>query len=317
MPKAQGPMHSQCPMQVTVPVPGCDLGTLCKVDDPGLLAFLSQLLAVDPGRRPTAAEALEHPWLQQQLEEDLDSGGLDAKRGLLPGYFSPPTPRGSHVPSGTCASQSQSQGQGQSPDQRQSQSRSQKWSGAALELLAPGARGGGARGCAAATAAATAAAASTELAELAAQSRGGVEAVQRRGTLPGSGPGVPQAFREALQAQTRTCACLHTCTCTCGGGSTPCRLQSGGEHTLSRLALQARAEIRRLAQRAQPRRRRRQRPPRWRWRRQFLCASTGGPSCASEGAALSLRSSTEIGDSEEQYFTRRCPWPLLTALGNH
>ena len=215
MPKAQGPMHSQCPMQVTVPVPGCDLGTLCKVDDPGLLAFLSQLLAVDPGRRPTAAEALEHPWLQQQLEEDLDSGGLDAKRGLLPGYFSPPTPRGSHVPSGTCASQSQSQGQGQSPDQRQSQSRSQKWSGAALELLAPGARGGGARGCAAATAAATAAAASTELAELAAQSRGGVEAVQRRGTLPGSGPGVPQAFREALQAQTRTCACTCTCTCTC------------------------------------------------------------------------------------------------------
>eukprot|EP00964_Phaeocystis_antarctica_P131032 scaffold94896_cov69-Phaeocystis_antarctica.AAC.2 len=209
-PNAQGPMHSQCPMQVTVPVPGCDLGTLCKVDDPGLLAFLSQLLAVDPGRRPTAAEALEHPWLQQQLEEDLDSGGLDAKRGLLPGYFSPPTPRGSHVPSGTCASQSQSQGQGQSPDQRQSQSRSQKWSGAALELLAPGARGGGARGCAAATAAATAAAASTELAELAAQSRGGVGAVQRRGTLPGSGPGVPQAFREALQAQTRTCAC--TCT---------------------------------------------------------------------------------------------------------
>ena len=161
-----------CPMQVTVPVVGCDLGTLCQVDDPGLLSFLSQLLAVDPGRRPTAAEALEHPWLQQQLEEDFGSGGLDAKRGLFPGYFSPATPRGSHAPGGACANQSQGQGQGQgqSPDQSQSQLRSQNWSGVALELLAPGARGGGSRRCAAArpTAAATAAATPTAAAAAAA-----------------------------------------------------------------------------------------------------------------------------------------------------
>ena len=56
--------------RVMVPVRGCELGSLCRVDEePGLLAFLSQLLAVDPGLRPTAAEALEQPWLLQQLEE--------------------------------------------------------------------------------------------------------------------------------------------------------------------------------------------------------------------------------------------------------
>ena len=70
-----------CPMQVTVPVVGCDLGTLCQVDDPGLLSFLSQLLAVDPGRRPTAAEALEHPWLQQQLVRR--AAGVASSRSLF------------------------------------------------------------------------------------------------------------------------------------------------------------------------------------------------------------------------------------------
>lgn len=34
--------------------------------DEGMLAFLKALLQVDPTKRPTAAEALQHPWLQQQ-----------------------------------------------------------------------------------------------------------------------------------------------------------------------------------------------------------------------------------------------------------
>ncbi len=34
--------------------------------DAGLLDFLSCLLCVDPARRPSAAEALQHPWLQQR-----------------------------------------------------------------------------------------------------------------------------------------------------------------------------------------------------------------------------------------------------------
>ncbi|KAL4445000.1 hypothetical protein ABPG77_004050 [Micractinium sp. CCAP 211/92] len=34
--------------------------------DEGMLAFLKCLLQVDPSKRPTAAEAIQHPWLQQQ-----------------------------------------------------------------------------------------------------------------------------------------------------------------------------------------------------------------------------------------------------------
>ncbi|KAL4424107.1 hypothetical protein ABPG75_001408 [Micractinium tetrahymenae] len=35
--------------------------------DEGMLAFLKYLLQVDPSKRPTAAEALQHPWLHQQF----------------------------------------------------------------------------------------------------------------------------------------------------------------------------------------------------------------------------------------------------------
>ncbi len=34
--------------------------------DAGLLEFVSYLLTVDPRKRPTAAEALKHPWLQME-----------------------------------------------------------------------------------------------------------------------------------------------------------------------------------------------------------------------------------------------------------
>lgn len=34
--------------------------------DAGMLDFLSAVLAVDPARRPSAAEALAHPWLAHQ-----------------------------------------------------------------------------------------------------------------------------------------------------------------------------------------------------------------------------------------------------------
>lgn len=34
--------------------------------DDGLLSLLKCLLQVDPSKRPSAAEALQHPWLQQQ-----------------------------------------------------------------------------------------------------------------------------------------------------------------------------------------------------------------------------------------------------------
>ena len=33
--------------------------------DDGMLAFLRCLLQPDPAKRPSAAEALQHPWLQQ------------------------------------------------------------------------------------------------------------------------------------------------------------------------------------------------------------------------------------------------------------
>jgi serine/threonine protein kinase len=34
--------------------------------DAGMLDFLHALLRADPAGRPTAAEALQHPWLQHQ-----------------------------------------------------------------------------------------------------------------------------------------------------------------------------------------------------------------------------------------------------------
>lgn len=33
--------------------------------DDGCIDFLSSLLTIDPSARPTAAQALQHPWLQQ------------------------------------------------------------------------------------------------------------------------------------------------------------------------------------------------------------------------------------------------------------
>jgi dual specificity tyrosine-phosphorylation-regulated kinase 2/3/4 len=39
--------------------------------DEGFLDFLTYLLAVDPGQRPTADEALLHPWLQHSYEEEV------------------------------------------------------------------------------------------------------------------------------------------------------------------------------------------------------------------------------------------------------
>jgi serine/threonine protein kinase len=40
--------------------------------DAGLLSFISYLLCVDPRKRPSAAEAMHHPWLQYSYAS-LDS----------------------------------------------------------------------------------------------------------------------------------------------------------------------------------------------------------------------------------------------------
>ncbi len=39
--------------------------------DPGLLHFISYLLHVDPHKRPTALQALQHPWIAQAQYDDL------------------------------------------------------------------------------------------------------------------------------------------------------------------------------------------------------------------------------------------------------
>ena len=39
-----------------------------QVFDSGFVDFLSNLLEIDPERRPTAKEALAHPWLSQSYE---------------------------------------------------------------------------------------------------------------------------------------------------------------------------------------------------------------------------------------------------------
>lgn len=38
-----------------------------QAEEAGFLDFLAALLQIDPERRPTAREALEHPWLREQL----------------------------------------------------------------------------------------------------------------------------------------------------------------------------------------------------------------------------------------------------------
>jgi serine/threonine protein kinase len=38
-----------------------------ECDDAEFIDFLETLLKVDPDARPTAAEALKHPWLSKQL----------------------------------------------------------------------------------------------------------------------------------------------------------------------------------------------------------------------------------------------------------
>jgi serine/threonine protein kinase len=35
-----------------------------RTDDDGFLGFVAALLAVDPAQRPSAQQALEHPWLR-------------------------------------------------------------------------------------------------------------------------------------------------------------------------------------------------------------------------------------------------------------
>jgi serine/threonine protein kinase len=40
------------------------LGRRVPQADEGMLSFLAHLLQVDPTKRPTAREALQHPWLQ-------------------------------------------------------------------------------------------------------------------------------------------------------------------------------------------------------------------------------------------------------------
>ena len=39
-----------------------------RCEDRGFLDFVAALLAVDPAQRPSADQALLHPWLQTQLE---------------------------------------------------------------------------------------------------------------------------------------------------------------------------------------------------------------------------------------------------------
>jgi serine/threonine protein kinase len=43
-----------------------------KTSDMFYLDFVKQLLQIDPCKRPSAAEALKHPWLTQAKYEDDD-----------------------------------------------------------------------------------------------------------------------------------------------------------------------------------------------------------------------------------------------------
>ena len=41
-----------------------------RCEDEGFLDFLAALLSVDAERRPTAAQALQHPWLAHKYADD-------------------------------------------------------------------------------------------------------------------------------------------------------------------------------------------------------------------------------------------------------
>ena len=72
---------------------GVSLQSLTKVEDAGLLGFLTSLLCIDPEQRPTAAEALNNLWLRQALDASQD-GQRHKMLAHLHGYQSPSTSRG-------------------------------------------------------------------------------------------------------------------------------------------------------------------------------------------------------------------------------
>jgi serine/threonine protein kinase len=65
-------MHSRCAWLCRAlyrPLPS-SLRSVIGAADEGFLDFLSCLLQVDPALRPTAAAALQHPWLAEQMHFD-------------------------------------------------------------------------------------------------------------------------------------------------------------------------------------------------------------------------------------------------------
>ena len=48
---------------------------------PEAIAFIKKLMTKDPDSRPTAAEALKDPWLQQ---EEVQPDGIDRKSSFIP-----------------------------------------------------------------------------------------------------------------------------------------------------------------------------------------------------------------------------------------
>ena len=88
------------------------LRELLACEDPSFLDFLEQLLQFDPDRRPFAAAALQHPWLQTHLGfESKDDEERSRPKSLfttkIGGYTSSPLPStpGSSQPSRPGSSQ--------------------------------------------------------------------------------------------------------------------------------------------------------------------------------------------------------------------
>lgn len=127
---------------------GVSLQSLTKVEDAGLLRFLTSLLSIDPDQRPTAAEALEDPWLLEALSVSPD-GQRHRLLAHLEGYHQSPV-----------ASRAGSLHNSASPSPDSSQNAS------------PARERG--------------------------RSKGGSSAERHSST--GTGPGVPEAFRDAVQS---------------------------------------------------------------------------------------------------------------------
>lgn len=162
-----------------IPLQHVNLKALTQVDDPGFLAFLSSLLSIDPEQRPTAAEALDSPWLRQALEPQEPVDGMSRHNYLanVHGYQQSPT---SSRSGSLCSSVNSSPRSSRNASRDSSPMRSP---------IRPDGAGGASGG------------ASDKARNDKGKSKTSSKDPRRSSNPAVAGPGVPEEFREAVQGE--------------------------------------------------------------------------------------------------------------------